>query len=98
MNNAEVFFGQTLNMRLDPEMFKSKAGFKMMGDLLRTFVDQKILHIQFNIVSSDTLRAAQKDPLLYKDLMVRVAGYVAYYTRLSRALQNGIIARTEHRL
>ena len=98
MNNAEVFLGQTLNMRIAPETFQDRSGFKRMGDLLRTFVDQKILHIQFNIVSSDTLRAAQKDPQSYRDLMVRVAGYVAYYTRLPKALQDGIIARTEHRL
>ncbi len=98
MNHAEVCLGQTLNMRIDPDTFRDRAGYKQLADLLRTFVDQKILHIQFNVVSSETLRAAQKDPAQYRDLLVRVSGYVAYYTRLPKALQDGIIARTEHRL
>ncbi len=59
-------------------------------------VDLKIHHCQFNLVSSETLRAAQEKPEDYADLTVRVAGYVAYFTRLGRDVQNSIIARTEH--
>jgi len=96
INNAEVFAGMSFNMRLDPLMFKDDYGFKRMADLIRTFVDQKIHHIQFNVVSSDTLKAAQKEPDKYKDLMVRVAGYVARFVELPTKIQDTIIARTVH--
>ena len=52
-------------------------------------------HIQFNVVSSDTLRAAQREPQKYKDLVVRVAGYTAFFTDLNPDIQNDIIDRTE---
>jgi formate C-acetyltransferase len=64
--------------------------------MIRTFVDLKIHHCQFNLVSSETLRRAQKAPQDYQDLTVRVAGYVAYFTRLGKDVQNSIIARNEH--
>jgi len=98
VNNAEVSLGQTLNMRIDPAVFKDGDGFKRFADLIRTLVDQKIHHVQFNIVSSETLRAAQREPEKYQDLLVRVAGYCAYFVRLTKALQDGIIARTQHGL
>jgi formate C-acetyltransferase len=53
-------------------------------------------HIQFNVVTADTLRAAQKQPDKYRDLIVRVAGYSDYFCNLTRGLQDEIIARTEH--
>jgi formate C-acetyltransferase len=53
-------------------------------------------HIQFNIINRDTLLAAQKDPDKYRNLLVRVAGYSAYFVDLTPALQNEIIRRTEH--
>ena len=98
LDNASIFLGQTLNMRLDGEMFGSDEGVHRMAALLRTFVDLKVHHIQFNLVSSDTLRAAQENPAEYQDLMVRVAGYVAYFVNLSKGLQDSIIQRTEHRI
>ena len=96
MDHASVFLGQTLNMRLNPEFVASDEGVYRLASLLRTFVDLKIHHIQFNFVSSDTLRAAQEKPEDYQDLMVRVAGYVAYFVNLTKGLQDSIIARTEH--
>jgi len=65
---------------------------------MRTFVDQKIFHVQFNVVSSKTLKAAQKEPGEYRDLMVKVAGWNAYFTQLHKEVQDSIIARTEHGL
>lgn len=65
-------------------------------NFLRAFVDLKLWHIQFSIINSDTLRAAQNDPEKYRNLIVRVAGYSAYFTELSPALQTEIIHRTEH--
>ena len=59
-------------------------------------MDLKIPHIQFNVVSSETLRKAQKEPQSYKNLLVRVAGYSAFFIELSKEIQEEIIARTEH--
>jgi formate C-acetyltransferase len=96
IDHAEVFAGISFNMRLDPVIFEDDYGFKRMADLLRTFVDQKIHHVQFNVISSDTLIAAQKEPHKYKDLMVRVAGFVSRFVGLPKYLQDSIIVRTEH--
>ena len=98
IDNVEILGGVVLNMRIDPGVFKDKDGFKRLADLIRTFVDQKIYHVQINVVSSDTLRAAQKEPDNYRDLVVKVAGYNAFFVQLSKPLQDGIIARTEHGL
>ena len=54
------------------------------------------LHIQINVVDDKTLRAAQKDPENYRDIVVRVAGYMAYFTELDKSVQDVIIARTAH--
>ncbi|KKM06630.1 hypothetical protein LCGC14_1742040, partial [marine sediment metagenome] len=98
IDHAEVFAGISFNMRLDPLIFEDEYGFKRMADLIRTFTDQKIHHIQFNIVSSDDLKAAQKEPEKYKDLMVRVAGYVARFVELPKKIQDTIVARTVYGL
>ena len=63
---------------------------------IRSFIDQKIYHVQINMVSTETLRAAQKEPEKYRDLMVKVAGYNAFFTQLNRECQDTIIARTAH--
>ncbi len=96
IDHAEVFAGISFNMRLDPLIFKEDYGFKRMADLLRTFVDLRIHHVQFNVISSDTLKAAQKEPDKHRDLMVRVAGYVARFVELPKSVQDSIIARTVH--
>jgi len=98
INNAEVSLSQTLNMRLDPVVFDTDDGYKRLSDLIRVFVDQKVDHIQINVVSSDTLIAAQETPEQYKDLVVKVAGYNARFVDLHGDLQDSIIARTEHGL
>ena len=63
---------------------------------IRTFCDLKLWHVQFNVVNKSTLLAAQKDPQKYRNLIVRIAGYSAYFVDLSPDLQNDIIDRTEH--
>ena len=98
VNNAEVSEGSTLNMKLDPAVFDTDDGFKRLADLIRVFVDQKVDQVQFNVVSKDTLFAAQKEPDDYKDLVVKVAGYNARFIDLHKELQDRIIARTEHGL
>lgn len=88
--------GTLLNMRLDPLSVKGDAGIKRITQIIRTFVDLDIYHIQFNVVSSEVLRAAQEDPESHKSLIVRVAGYSAYFTELCKEMQDDIIERTIH--
>lgn len=98
VDHVEYFGGTILNMRMDPEVFEKEDGVKRLIDFIRSFVDQKIFHMQINVVSSDTLKAAQSEPEKHRDLLVKVAGYSAYFVQLSKSLQDGIIARTEHGL
>jgi pyruvate-formate lyase len=65
--------------------------------LIRTWSSLKLWHIQFNIINLETLRAAQKNPEKYRNLLVRVAGYSAYFTELSPSLQDEVISRTEEK-
>ncbi len=96
IDNSSIFFGETLNMRLNKEVFANDIGISRLASIIRSFVDLKIHHCQFNLISSETLKEAQLNPQNYQDLTVRVAGYVAYFTRLSKAVQDSIISRTEH--
>ncbi|GAH13293.1 unnamed protein product, partial [marine sediment metagenome] len=79
-------------------VFENKDGIKRLADLIRVFVDQKVDHVQINVVSAKTLKAAQKEPEKYKDLVVKVAGYNARFVELDKKVQDSIIARTEHGL
>ncbi|MGD8295492.1 MAG: pyruvate formate lyase family protein, partial [Desulfobacterales bacterium] len=85
-----------LNMKLSPPAVVGEVGTKALAALIRTWCDLKIWHIQFNIVNTTTLKAAQLDPEKYRNLLVRVAGYSAYFVDLSAELQDEIIRRTEH--
>ena len=85
-----------LNVKINPAVVAGEKGTQDLMNFLRAFVDLKLWHIQFSIINSDTLRAAQNDPEKYRNLIVRVAGYSAYFTELSPALQTEIIHRTEH--
>ena len=95
IDHVELLGGVIHNMRIDPAVFKD-GNVKRLVDFVRAFIDQKTYHIQINTASSDTLRAAQKEPDKYRDLVVKVAGYNAFFVRLNEPLQEGIIARTEH--
>jgi len=97
INNPELSLGQTLNMKLDPIVFENEDGIKRLADLIRVFVDQKVDHVQINVVSAKTLKAAQKEPEKFKDLVVKVAGYNARFVELNKTVQDSIIARTEHK-
>ena len=85
-----------LNMKLSPQVVAGETGTQMLAGLIRGWCDLKLWHIQFNIVNRETLLAAQKNPAKYRNLLVRVAGYSAYFVDLSPELQNEIINRTEH--
>jgi formate C-acetyltransferase len=78
-------------------LLKDDAGLDMLVHLVRTYFKLDGHHIQFNVVDAETLRAAQRNPEQYRDLIVRVAGYSDYFCDLGKALQDEIITRTEHR-
>ncbi|MBN1950857.1 MAG: glycyl radical protein [Bacteroidales bacterium] len=88
--------GTLLNQKFTPAFFSSEEALGKLCSLVRTYFRMDGHHIQFNVVSADTLRKAQKNPELYSDLIVRVAGYSDYFNDLGEDLQNEIIKRTEH--
>ena len=87
--------GTLFNMKFHPSALQGKSGIESFVTLIRGYFDQKGSHMQFNVVSRETLRDAQAHPEKYKSLVVRVAGYSALFTTLSRSLQDDIINRTE---
>jgi formate C-acetyltransferase len=84
------------NVKFLPSALEGPAGARNLISLIKTYCDFGGSHIQFNCVSSDTLQEAQDKPEEHKDLVVRVAGFSAYFTRLDRGVQNEIIKRTEY--
>ena len=87
--------GTLFNQKFHPSALSGREGLEKFVALIRTFFDQKGMHMQFNVVSRETLLDAQAHPENYKHLVVRVAGYSALFTTLSRSLQDDIIRRTE---
>lgn len=85
-----------LNLKLSPQAVAGDEGTRNLASFIRAWCDMKFWHVQFSVINSDTLREAQKRPEDYRNLLVRVAGYSAYFVELSKDLQNEIIARTEH--
>jgi trans-4-hydroxy-L-proline dehydratase len=87
--------GTLLNQKFTPGFFNGEQAVRKITQLVRGYFRMMGHHIQFNVVSADTLRDAQKHPERYRDLIVRVAGYSDYFNDLSPALQDEIIRRTE---
>ncbi|MBQ8659022.1 MAG: glycyl radical protein [Clostridia bacterium] len=87
--------GTLLNQKFHPSALAGMSGLTKFVALIRSYFDQKGMHMQFNVVTKETLLDAQKHPEKYKTLVVRVAGYSALFTTLSRSLQEDIINRTE---
>lgn len=88
--------GTLLNQKLTPQLLREESDLDKLVQLIRTYFRLDGHHIQFNVVDSATLHAAQAHPEQYRDLIVRVAGYSDYFCDLGKALQDEIIARTEH--
>jgi formate C-acetyltransferase len=88
--------GTLLNMKFSPRLLEGTTGIDMMTSLVRGYFGMDSHHVQFNVVSAETLREAQADPANHRDLIVRVAGYSDYFCDVSRELQDEIIERTEH--
>jgi pyruvate-formate lyase len=85
-----------LNMKLSPQAVAGQEGTRNLASFIRTWCDQKHWHLQFNIINNETLREARRNPEKYRNLLIRVAGYSAYFVDLSPELQDEIIRRTEH--
>ncbi|AQS57885.1 (2S)-3-sulfopropanediol dehydratase [Desulforamulus ferrireducens] len=85
-----------LNIKFTPSCVAGEEGTQKLVSFIRTWCDLRLWHLQFNIINKETLLKAKKDPDKYRGLIVRVAGYSAYFCDLSPDLQDDIIARTEH--
>jgi formate C-acetyltransferase len=88
--------GTLLNQKFTPQLLKDDEDLDKLVHLVRSYFKLDGHHIQFNVVDAATLRQAQENPELYRDLIVRVAGYSDYFCDLGKVLQDEIIARTEH--
>ena len=88
--------GTLLNQKFTPAFFESEESISKLGKLVRGYFALDGHHIQFNVVTAETLKKAQANPEQYRDLIVRVAGYSDYFNDLGVELQNEIIRRTEH--
>ena len=86
--------GTLLNMKIEPSMFDTENGITQLMAMLKSMCSLGIYHVQFNVIDQDTLIRAQQNPDQYRGLLVRVAGYTAYFTELGKDVQDEIIGRT----
>ncbi len=84
-----------MNMKFHPSALESEEDLRKLSAMIKTYFNHGGKHVQFNVVSREMLRKAQQHPEQFRDLVVRVAGYSAYFTQLNRAMQDEVIARTE---
>ncbi|ALR74843.1 formate C-acetyltransferase [[Enterobacter] lignolyticus] len=98
LDNYLLSNGTLLNVKFTPATLEGEAGLHKLADFLRAFTRLKLQHIQFNVVNADTLREAQSRPQDFAGLVVRVAGYSAFFVELSKEIQDDIIRRTAHQL
>lgn len=93
-----AYQGTLLNMKFHPSSLKTEGDLRKLSILIRTYFSLGGKHIQFNVVNRDTLVDAQKHPEYHRDLMVRVAGYSAYFVQLGKPIQDEVIGRVEHEI
>jgi pyruvate-formate lyase len=84
-----------MNMKFHPSALRETEDLNKLATLIKTYFSLGGKHVQFNVVGAETLHEAQKQPENYRDLVVRVAGFSAYFVQLSKQVQDEIIARTE---
>jgi pyruvate-formate lyase len=84
-----------MNMKFHSSVLQSDEDLRKLSALIKTYLNRGGKHVQFNVVSGEMLRKAQQNPERYRDLVMRVAGYSAYFTQLNRGMQDEAIARTE---
>ncbi|MBR0376493.1 MAG: pyruvate formate-lyase, partial [Firmicutes bacterium] len=97
LDHAQMWNGHLYNLRFDPDSVRGDKGLEVIAGVIRTFFDRGGFHIQINVVDDATLIDAQINPEDHRGLVVRVAGYLAFFTELDRAAQDLIISRTAHR-
>lgn len=95
-DHTKYMDGIAVNLRIHPAALNGEDGTAKLRDLTRAYFDQGGMEVQYNIVSTETMRAAQKDPATYRNLVVRIAGYSAYFVELNTDMQNDIIRRNEN--
>ena len=88
--------GVCLNMRIHPTALSNDEGIAKLRDMVKAYMDHGGAEVQFNVVSSETMRKAQENPDAYRNLVVRIAGYSAYFVELSKDCQNDLILRNEN--
>ncbi|QXW37754.1 formate C-acetyltransferase [Klebsiella grimontii] len=98
LDNYLLSNGTLLNVKFTPATLAGDSGLNKLADFLQAFTRLKLQHIQFNVVNADTLREAQQRPQDFAGLVVRVAGYSAFFVELSQEIQDDIIRRTAHQL
>ena len=94
IDQQRVTHGVLLNQKFDPVLLKGEKGLEILGSIISGYFRQGGEHIQINVVDVETLRKAQKNPYEYRNLLVRVAGYSAYFVDLEKEVQEDIINRT----
>ncbi|HBM7349130.1 formate C-acetyltransferase [Klebsiella oxytoca] len=98
LDNFLLSNGTLLNVKFTPATLAGDSGLNKLADFLKAFTRLRLQHIQFNVVNADTLREAQQRPQDFAGLVVRVAGYSAFFVELSQEIQDDIIRRTAHQL
>lgn len=98
LDNYLLSNGSLLNVKFTPSTLEGSMGIQKLGSFLMAFMKLKLQHIQFNVLNADMLREAQEKPEDYAGLVVRVAGYSAFFVELSKEIQDDIIQRTAHNL
>ena len=95
-DHSRYMDGLALNIRIHPSSVSNDEGVKKLEAMTKAYFNQGGMEVQYNIVSAETMRKAQADPAAYRDLVVRIAGFSAYFVEMTPDLQNDIISRTEN--
>ncbi len=97
-DHSKFMDGMALNIRIHPSALSRQDGIDKLRDMTKAYLDAGGMEVQYNVVSTEDMKAAQEDPEKYRDMVVRIAGYSAYFVELSRDQQNDLITRTENGL
>ena len=90
--------GIAVNLRMHPSVLSREDGVEKLRDMTKTYFESGGMEVQYNVIDTETMRAAQAEPTKFRDLVVRIAGYSAYFVELGRALQDDIISRHENQI
>ena len=98
LDHRRIPNGVIFNQKLHPQTVATEEGMSKFAELIRSYIMLGGCHVQFNVVTADTLRDAQRNPEKHQGLVVRVAGYSAFFNEIHRDVQDSIITRTEQSL